>query len=106
MRITTEINKKKYIKFVLERDHITYEIIAKGEGELLLEIPDNTNVEELMEDILCEQQRDHTESKIPVYSYRTLLNKDKRDRLMKYYGKRGFHVLKGDEEKCRKDGLI
>lgn len=102
--------KKKYlkahwpnVKHVCERDKYPYDIIDEDDTSITVDI---TVAEELMdeleEDALCEKQRQETGSKLPVYSYRTLVNKEKRDRLMAFYGKRGHFVYKSDYEKVRR----
>ncbi len=106
MKITVKTSEKRYIEHVLDRDNIPYTIISDENGETVLNVSDEADKEEIMEDVRCEQQRESTDSKFPVYSYRTLQNKAKRDRLMSFYGRRGFHVLKSDETKCRNAGLI
>ena len=97
---------RKYVETICRRDCIPYAITTVECGEISLEISTQVNVDELLEDALCEQQRDQTNAKLPVYSFRTLRNKEKLERLMDYYGKKGVHVLKEDEKKCREAGLI
>lgn len=88
-------------KHVCDRDNINYQIVDENESEITIEIDLSEDaVEEFEEDVLCEKQRQETESKLPVYSYRTLTNREKRDRLMAFYGKRGFHTLRQDYEKA------
>lgn len=81
--------KAEYLLHVLKRDGIIYTV----NGNVTFVLPDNIDLEELEEDIACEEQRQGTQTKIPVYSKRTLENKEKLSRLQEYYGKRGFHVL-------------
>lgn len=92
---------------VLERDEIPYQEIRK-EDQIQLYLPETSNrgFTVILEDALCEKQRDETNSKVPVYSYRTLKNKEKLHRLQALNGKKGFHVLKQDMGKCQAEGLI
>lgn len=101
MKKTYTLNGWHNAKHVCDRDNINYQIVEANESEITIEIDLSEDAaEEFEEDVLCEQQRQGTESKLPVYSYRTLVNKEKRDRLMGFYGKRGFHTLKQDYEKA------
>lgn len=97
-----ENNKREYLIHVLERDKIRYSIANDGDFDL----PDDIDLTELAEDIACEEQRQNTEAKIPVYSKRTLENRKKFVRLKAFYGKNGFHVLKSDKKACEDAGLI
>ena len=92
-----ESSKSQYLIHVLERDNVSY--VVTGDGTFVL--PDDVDLTEMTEDILCEEQRQSTESKIPVYSKKTLENKEKLERLQEYYGRKGFHVLKKDQEACK-----
>lgn len=89
MLYKVEAGKAEYLLHVLKRDGIDYTV--NDNGDFIL--PDNINLNELEEDIAFEEQRQGTQVKIPVYSRRTLENKEKLSRLQEYYGKRGFHVL-------------
>ena len=89
MLYKVEDGKTEYLLHVLKRDKIDY----TQTGNVVFNLPDNINLEELEEDIACEEQRQGTQAKIPVYSRRTMENKEKLSRLQKYYGKKGFHVL-------------
>ena len=97
-----ENNKREYLIHVLKRDKIRYSITEDG-GFVL---PDGIDLAELADDVACEEQRQSTEAKIPVYSKRTLENKEKLLRLKAFYGKNGFHVLKKDKKACEDAGLI
>ena len=91
-----------YVRSVLKRDEISYET-KKENGKILLLFSGNgKRFTEVLEDALCEKQRAESSSKLPVYSYRTLRNHEKRDRLMKLNNRRGFFVLKQDAEKVRR----
>ena len=89
MLYKVEDGKTEYLLHVLKRDKIDY----TQTGNVVFNLPDNINLEELEEDIACEEQRQGTQAKIPVYSRRTMENKEKLSRLQEYYGKKGFHVL-------------
>ena len=89
MLYKVEAGKTEYLLHVLKRDRIDY----TQTGNVVFNLPDNINLEELEEDIACEEQRQGTQAKIPVYSRRTMENKEKLSRLQEYYGKKGFHVL-------------
>lgn len=102
--------EKKYwdknVKFVCNRDNISYEVKEENEKSVTVEI--NARIDELEileEDALCEKQRNDIGSKIPVYSYRTLINPEKKERLMKFYRHKGFIVYKPDLEKCKRNCL-
>ena len=96
-----------HVQTVLVRDHISYQIkqecISKGEESVRLLLPETSNREftVILEDALCEKQREETQSKIPVYSYRTLRNLEKRNRLMSLNGMKSFHILRQDVKKCQ-----
>lgn len=89
MLYKVEAGKAEHLLHVLKRDGINYTVNDNGTFVL----PDDINLEELEEDIACEEQRQGTQAKIPVYSRRTMENKEKLSRLQEYYGKKGFHVL-------------
>lgn len=91
---------------VLERDQVKYSVYSDNGPEIQFSIPDSIDPEILTEDIACEEQRQQSQAKIPVYSKRTLKDKEKLERLRNYYGKKGFHVLEKDEEASRAAGLI
>lgn len=96
-----------YIKKVLIRDGIAYSVNSLNNKTILLHAGISARrFTEVLEDALCEKQRETTNSKIPVYSYRTLKNKDKRKRLIQVNEKSGFHVYIKDIEKCKRAGLI
>ena len=103
MKKTYVVGEWNNVKHVCNRDCLAYKIIERDESEITVEIElEDELIEEFEEDILCEKQRQGTGSKLPVYSYRTLINKEKRNRLMMFYGKRGYFVYKPDYEKVRK----
>lgn len=91
-----------HVQKVLIRDRIPYQIIKQEETvRLLLPETSNRGFTVILEDALCEKQREETESKIPVYSYRTLRNLEKRNRLMNLNGMKAFHILRQDVERCQ-----
>lgn len=94
------------VKFVCERDHIPYTIKESSNDYVLVEIKAKINeLEILEEDAMCEKQRNDAGSKIPVYSYNTLKNPQKKERLMKFYKRKGFVVYKPDKQKCSNECL-
>ncbi|MCC2255959.1 hypothetical protein LKD70_16325 [Ruminococcus sp. CLA-AA-H200] len=97
-----------YIRDVMIRDSLDYSARTGTDDTVSLMIPgiSNRRFSELLEDAKCEKQRKETESEIPVYSYRTLKDKKKRDRMFRLNGKRCFHVLRDDACKCIRERLI
>lgn len=90
---------KPYIVLVLKRDGIPF-VYTKVEDDYVFTIQiSNRRFTEVLEDALCEKQRERYISRIPVYSYRTLMNQSKLQRLQKLNNRSGYHVLKADEEK-------
>lgn len=90
---------KPYIEFVLKRDRIPYEAKRESDYWMFTMSISNRRFTEVLEDALCEKQRNQYKSRIPVYSFRTLKNRDKLERLMCLNQKRGYHILKQDETK-------
>lgn len=88
-----------YIKFVLKRDGILYKAKKISDYWLFQMDISNHRFTEVLEDALCEKQRNKYISRIPVYSFRTLMNREKLERLMKLNQRRGYHILKQDEAK-------
>ena len=76
MLYKVEAGKAEYLLHVLKRDRIDY----TQSGNVVFNLPDDIDLDEL-------------QAKIPVYSKRTLENKEKLSRLQEYYGKKGFHVM-------------
>lgn len=97
-----------YIKTVLIRDGFANirTVTVKDRSYLDIEGMSNRRFSEIMEDAQCEKQRCESNPDIPVYSYRTLKNRDKRNRLIQLNNRHGFHVLKKDMERCKKERLI
>lgn len=90
---------KPYIAYVLERDKIPYQTKEMSGFWLFQMDITNRRFTEVLEDALCEKQRNKYISRIPVYSFRTLMNSEKLERLMKLNQRRGYHILKQDELK-------
>lgn len=92
---------KPYVQFVMERDKIPFEFSTNKKGYVLSFNGSNKDFTEVLEDALCEKQREESNSTIPVYSYNTLKNEKKRNRLMKLNRRKGFVVLRSDIKKVR-----
>lgn len=73
---------KPYIEFVLKRDEIPYKMKRKSDCWLFQMDISNRRFTEVLEDALCEKQRSRYISHIPVYSFRTLMNREKLGRLI------------------------
>ena len=97
-----------YVHKVLARDGYSDMSFQTTKNGIFLEVDgmSNRRFSEVIEDAKCEKQRHEQNSGIPVYSYRTLKNKGKRNRLFAMNGKRGFHVLRQDVERCKREKLI
>ena len=95
-----------YIRNVLERDKIPYRSTVKNDGFVFYMPLTNRQFTEVLEDALCEKQRSESKSRIPVYSARTLLNREKRSRLMNLNGKQCFHILRADIETFENSYLV
>jgi hypothetical protein len=84
---------RPYVIQVLERDNIPYSL-----QQLTITVPLTGNkFRVVMEDALCEKQRDG--SVLPVYSFRTLQNPQKFNRLRELNNKKGFYILERDRKK-------
>lgn len=85
-----------HLIFVLDRDHIRYQYYTpKGEDYFLFYVGANSHFFKiLMEDAHCEKQRHQHISNIPVYSERTIANREKLERLQRINGRRGFIRLR------------
>lgn len=96
-----------FIEQVCERDGISIKKRSEENEMIIADLICSTDRSmEVVEDALCEEQRNSTTAKLPVYSYNTLKNKEKLHRLMNLNGKRSFHVLKQDYERCKAECLI
>ena len=99
-----KFSKKEWenIEFVCNRDDIGIgNVIEEGDFVYADIECSEERLEEVLEDAKCEEQRNATRTRLPVYSYRTIRNPEKLERLRKLNGRRGFHYLKQDEDKCR-----
>ncbi len=96
----------KYVAMVIERDKID----ARLEGNTLITSIPEEDVDILVEDAECEEQREKINPDIPVYSARTFYNEEKFKRLQTlFYNKSnlsenecesfGFHLLERDYAK-------
>lgn len=95
-----------YVVNVLKRDHINHTFQKDSDRNCYyLKGVSKKQFTVILEDALCEKQRNQTISKIPVYSYRTLKDKKKRNRLMALNRRKGFHILKADITRCRSELL-
>lgn len=85
-----------HLIFVLDRDHVRYRYYTpKGEDYFLFYVDANSHhFKILMEDAHCEKQRHQHISNIPVYSERTIANREKLERLQRINGRRGFIRLR------------
>ena len=104
-----KFTKKEWenIKFVCNRDDFGTGNITEEGDFIYADIEcSEERLEEVLEDAKCEAQRNATQARIPVYSYRTVKNPEKLERLKKLYGKNGFHVLQDDVEKFRKEKMF
>lgn len=88
-----------HVIHVLQRDSLIYEIRQEKDGFALYSDLTQSRLHEVLKDALCEKQRQSTAAEIPVYSYETLMNRAKFNKLSRFYGWKGFHVLKKDTEK-------
>ena len=87
-----------YIEGVLKRDRIPYQRKHKGDHAEFGVAISNRRFQEVVEDALCEKQKAESHSSIPVYSLRTVRNREKRTRLAAWYGRNGFRILKADQK--------
>lgn len=90
-----------YFEKVCMRDDIEYKILSpnkKGVDVLIKDISDR-KFKVILEDSICERERKKNKNDIPVYSLRTIKNKEKIKRLMKINQKSCFHVLSKDIDK-------
>lgn len=86
-----------YIEGVLKRDLIPYQRRHKGDHAEFGIAISNRRFREVVEDALSEKQKAESHSGIPVYSLRTVRNREKRARLAALYGRNGFRILKADQ---------
>ena len=86
-----------YLDKVLDRDSVPHYFL---DGRMYTELP-SRKFAVYIEDAICEMERDATYSKAPVYSFRTLCNTEKLQRLKGINNNDVFHILKSDTEKFR-----
>ena len=86
----------RYLRKILERDGITHSFTETEEGiAVSADMPeDELNI--ALREIRCEKTSE--EAGMPCYSLETLINHEKRERLMKLNGTRSFVILKEEEE--------
>lgn len=88
---------KEYVEQVLKRDDIPYQFTESGNS---VTVPLSGNrFHIVVEDALCEKQRHDCSPHIPVYSYRTLMNRDKLNRLRTINKTNGFIILRKDRRR-------
>ncbi len=89
-----------YFEKICRRDKLSF--ISVGQNEygvcVRMNVP-NRRFKEVIEDCMCEIEKETYRSNIPVYSLRTLKDSNKLRNLMKINGKRSFHILKKDINK-------
>lgn len=89
-----------YLEIVLKRDEIPYEY-HKESGYVETHISAR-RFKEAVEDAFCEKQRSESLGNIPVYSLKTMKDKEKVKRLMKINGSRSFVILRKDAHEYAK----
>ena len=92
-----------FYKKVCKRDEIDYHIICKDGTFFLNAAISNRQFRILREDAVCEKECEASQTKIPVYSYRTLKNPNKFKRLRKVNGRTTFRIMEKDLERYKKD---
>ena len=92
-----------FYKKVCKRDEIDYHIICKDGTFFLNAAISNRQFRILREDAVCEKECEASQTKIPVYSYRTLQNPNKFKRLRKVNGRTTFRIMEKDLERYKKD---
>lgn len=83
---------KPYLEKVLQRDRIAY---VMKEDTICVDASGN-RFHEAVEDAMCEKE---SRNGIPVYSFRTLTNPKKLERLQKLNGKTSYQCLSKDKDK-------
>lgn len=93
-----------YVKIVMNRDKINGKLSENKSGGVLTGELTDEEFEILMEDAACEEQRLRPEENpfYPVYSFRTIMNAQKLERLRKHYKCGAFFILKKDEAQYKK----
>ena len=87
-QITVSDEMLPYVLAVLERDNIFYRV---DKNQVTVPLSGN-QFHIVVEDAACEKERRY----IPVYSFRTLQNKEKFARLRRLNKTPAFHLLKRD----------
>lgn len=103
----------EYLKKVLERDSITYEV-KEEDGVLIIYVPVSGNrFHEAVRDSFCIRQMetdgvlrsDGSGLPVPVYTFFSYDNKEKRKRLSKLYDTDEYVALKADEWRFEEAGV-
>ena len=92
---------RPHIETIFARDNIAHEFISSENGFICKTDLSKTEFTEVLEDAFCEIQRSESKSNIPVYSLRTIQNKEKLNRLMRMNKRNGFHILNRDMSRCQ-----
>lgn len=90
---------KKYVEFVLCRDMIPYRYEEKDDYYYFYVASSNKRFTEVVEDALCEKQREEGGMDIPVYSFQTTENEAKMKRLRILNKTNSYMLLKGKSVK-------
>lgn len=88
---------REYVEQVLKRDKIPYQFDNEGTSVIVPVSGNRFHI--VVEDALCEKQRHDCSPHIPVYSYRTLMNQNKLNKLRTINKTRGFIVLRKDRRR-------
>lgn len=86
-----------FFQKVCLRDSIKYQMVGTNEKGYSVSLDcSNHEFKTIIEDCMCLIEQEKNYCKIPVYSFRTLTNPKKKERLMKLNNKRCFFVLRKD----------
>ena len=91
-----------YVEFVLKRDNIPYAV--EGISNEVVTNLSSRQFTVVVNDALCEVQRQEAATKCPVYSLKTLRNKEKFARLQRLNGTNAFRIFYKDREIFEKLG--
>ncbi len=91
-----------YMEAVLKRDDLPYEVVREGKDIFILVNVSARKFSEILEDALCIVQQEKSPSKVQVFSLKTIMNDDKRSRLMKNSGKKSYQILRADMAKAQR----
>ncbi|MCD8015157.1 MAG: hypothetical protein LUG99_18680 [Lachnospiraceae bacterium] len=90
---------ERYMETVLEMYGLPHQMTENA--VLLPEDITDEEFGEILDDVLCEQERVENHSTLPVITYKTMLNEEKLKKVMAYYGQAGgnsdsyaFHITK------------